>query len=803
MRPFFRCTLLVLALLAPLTLGAESAKSLYNKGKKAEARQDYIAAYEAYAEAYRQKPEDLRYRISFQRTRFLASAAHVTKGQELREQGKLDEAMQEFDYAARIDPSSFIAVQEVNRTRALLERRNGGGAVEKPAEPAKPNYITNRLNQAATPAELAPIANIPITLEMTNDSKIVYETLGKLANINVLFDPDYVSRRVPLKLSGVSLTEALDILAFNSNTFWRPVTANTIYVAQNTPAKRKDLDQSVLKTFYLSNVNQPSDLQDITNALRQILENPKVQQVNSQNAIIIRGTPDQVALTEKLIGDIDKAKPEVIVEVAIMQVRRDRLRNLGINPPTSFSASIQGPSTTATTGTTGTTGTTTGTTTTGNLTLNSLANLKATDIAVTIPRASLSFLYTDANSRLIQNPQIRATDGMKASLKIGDRIPIAIGQLNQGGAVGLGGFGVNTQFQYTDVGVNIDIIPRVYQNREVGLKLTLDVSSVTGTSVIGGVEQPIISQRKVEHDIRLKEGEVNLLGGIFEEQDIKSISGIPGLAQLPFLKYFFSENRSQKVENEIVFILIPHIVRSQELTELNQRAIDVGTFSQIDIRRSSPPATVTPAAPATQTPVEIPRPAPTTLNPSASDQPVTPQTAPAGQATTPAINPPAAPAASPPAAVNPAASPPTATQPQASPAALRFDPPGVSRGVGETFNVNVMIAGVQDLYTAPLQISYDPKVLQLMNVANGDFLSRDGQLVTLQYRKDESTGTIFAHATRPPASGGVSGDGVLYTLTFQTKFKGDSLLMIARPTGRDSAMRPIPLTTSTATVTVK
>ncbi len=793
----------------------ESAKALYNEGRKAEARQDYIAAFEAFYKAYQQKPEDLKYRVAFQRTRFLASAAHVNKGQDLRQEGKLPEALQEFEYAAKIDPSSFVALQEVKRTKALLNAtENSPGGPQKVVPEQSP--ITRRIEEASGPVELSPVSTQPITLEISNSSNVVYETLGRLAGINVLFDPDYTPRRITLKLNGVSLRESLDIVAFHSNTFWRPVTSNTIYVAANTPAKRKELEQNVLKTFYLSNVSAATDLQEVSNALRSILEIQKVQQVNSQNAIIVRGTPDQVALAEKIIGDIDRAKPEVIVEVAIMQVRRDKIRDLGITPPASVSAAIvpfSGTSTTTGTTTAGTTttGTTTTNTTTTNPTLNTLAHITDRDISVTIPGATANFLLNDSNSRLLQNPQIRASDGQKASLKIGDRIPIATGSF--GGGFAGGGIGganglVNTQFQYIDVGVNIDITPRVYSDREVGLKLSLDVSSVTGSSTIGGVTQPIISQRKIEHDIRLKEGEANLLGGIFEDTDTNAISGIPGLAQIPFLKYFFSSTHKERVENELVFILVPHIVREHELTELNQRAIDVGTGNQLDLRPMRAPAGGSPLVPAPQS--SVPMSAPPSSTVSANGSPVTPaqvQQAGAGSLSAAgAAQNPATPSRQGSAqAITPANAGSTAANGVAAPgtaAAVRFDPPMVTPSVGSTFNVNVVVSNVKDLYSAPMQIIYDPNVLQLMGINNGDMLSRDGQAVALVHREDVATGTIQANATRPPSSGGISGDGVVYTLTFQAKQKGNATLAIARPSVRNSSMQSIPLVATPGTVSV-
>ncbi len=607
---------LLLVMAVSLPLAADKAKSLYDKGKDAEARQSYETAYDFYKQAYDLKPKDLRYRTSFERMRFLAAASHVHRGQLLREAGKLDEALAEFQKATAIDPSSFIAQQEIRRTQQMIQEATNP---QPQAATSPPNSLKRRLEQALGPVDLAPISNIPITLKLTEDSKVIYETVGKLAGINVLFDPDYTSRRIKIELNGVSLEEALEIIAMESKTFWRPVTPNTIFVAADNPAKRKELEQSVIKTFYLANLSQPTELQDVVNAMRTILEVSRIQQLPSQGAIVVRGTPDQIALAQKLIEDLDKAKPEVIVEVAVMQVSRDRIRNLGISPPTSATVALQSNVTTTTnTGTTGTTTTPTTTSSTGTpntISLNRIGNLNATDFQVTIPPATATALLSDTNTKLIQNPQIRALDGQKASLKIGDRVPVATGSFQPGiGGVGINPL-VNTQFQYLDVGVNIDITPRVHAGREVTLKIALDISAVTSHTNIGGIDQPVIGQRKIEHEIRLKDGEMNLLGGILEDQQTKALSGIPGLANVPILKYLFSQTNTEHRENEIVFALVPHIVRAQELTGRNQDMLDVGTANAIELRRfTKQPAPTSPASqnhnqPQGAAPAQAPKPA--------------------------------------------------------------------------------------------------------------------------------------------------------------------------------------------------
>jgi len=770
--------LLLVLLAAALASTDRQAKALYDKGKQAEARQDYISAYNFYHQAYQLKPTDLTYRSSYEYVRFLAAAAYVHKGQILLSGGKLQEALTDFEQALAIDPSSFIAQQESNKVRLLLQKNANPGA----PLPSTESELDKRLEQATGPVELAPISQTPITMNMTADSKTVYESIGKLAGINVLFDPDYTSRKIHVDLNGVTLQEALVITALESKTFWRPVTPNTIFVAADTAAKRKELEQSVIRTFYLSNLSQPNELQDMVNILRTLLDTQRLQQFPSQQAIVVRGTPDQIVMAGKLIEDLDKSKPEVVVEIAIMQVSRDKVRNLGINPPSSVSVAVQeSPGVTSTTSVTGNSGVggtaTTSTSNTGNINLNSLAHLNATNFEVTIPQATANFLMTDSSSKLIQQPEIRASDGQKASLKIGERYPVATGSFQPGiGGVGINPL-VNTQFNYIDVGVNIDITPHVHGMDEVTLKMAMDISAVDGTQNLGGIMQPIIGQRKIENEIRLKEGEVNILGGILEETVTKNLSGIPGLASIPLFKYLFSEETKEVNDNEIVFILIPHIVRAQDISPGNMKAIDVGTANTISLRRDS------------SQPPNNPQPQGQPGNPpGAMNNP--------GQPGTPSVQPPGA-LAPPSASIQPAA----ASAPMGS-AIVSFDPPTLDQPVGSTFTVNVNLAGGQNVFSVPLQIMYNPRVLQLLNVSNGTLLSQDGQTVALVNRDDSMAGILQVTASRPPGTNGISGDGSVFTLTFQARAPGQSTLSINRAALKNAAMQTTPASGSQAIVTV-
>jgi general secretion pathway protein D len=292
------------------------------------------------------------------------------------------------------------------------------------------------------------MSNEPLTLHYSEDTKVIYQAIGKAAGINVLFDPDYTAKRIQVDLNNESLLDALRIVGTMSNTFWRPVTENTIFVAQNTRQKRTDLDETAVQTFYLSNAWQQNDLTDVSTAIRNVLTGIKIYGVPSQNAIVIRGTPDELLLAQKLINDLDKARAEVVVDIAVMEVSKNWERTLGIEWPSSVGVALQSPSSS-----TSTTSSTTSTTTTSTPTLYDLSHLKASEFAVTIGSATANLLLTDSNTKVLQNPRIRATDAQKASMKIGSRIPIATGSYQTGAATSSVSSLVNTQFQYQDVGV--------------------------------------------------------------------------------------------------------------------------------------------------------------------------------------------------------------------------------------------------------------------------------------------------------------------------------------------------------------
>lgn len=775
-----------------------SASKLYKQGQKAEAQDDIEGAYEFYYQAYQKKPEDVGYKAAWERTRFTAATLHVKHGETLRNQGDVTGALTEFLRALQIDPSNELATQEIQATRrdaaAKAAKQSANNSVETNGEPI-PKGEAAAMGEIGGPIHLKPLSDEPLTIHAVEDSKVVYQTVGKMAGINVLFDPDYTSKRIQVDLQNTDLYDALRIIGVVSGTFWQPVTSNTIFVAQNTRAKRNELQEQAVQTFYLTNVSQQNDFTDIQTALRNMFQTAKIYGVASQDAIIMRGTPDELLLAQKLIDDLDKAKPEVVVDVAVLEVSKNWERNIGIQLPQTATVGFQASNYNVTnngsgSSTTGQNGNQTGNNNSGNnsngLTLNSFAHLNGTNFAVTVGQAQANLLLTNSSTKILQDPRIRASDGQEASLKIGERIPIATGSYQTGAATAIVSSLVNTQFQYLDVGVNIKVKPTVHYDRDVTLKLTIEVSSQNGSTNIGGITEPIITQRTVDQTIRLKEGEANILGGILQKQESNTESGVPGLAKLPILKYIFGSNDKTSREDQIVFLLIPHVVRAEMLDPMNLRQVDTGTANNIELRHLNT-ETAAPAAAqqGAQAPVMLGAPANA-----------------AGAVGTPA------PAPARPTAASAAEA--AAASMAAGPVHLNLAPEMQQTKVGSTFQVKVNLAGGTDVFSVPMQLQYDQTKLSLINVdlgdtggANGmDFLGKDGQAVALVHR-DDGQGNVAISASRPPGAGGVSGAGTVCVLTFKATAPGPAAVVITKPVVRNSAQQAEPAMGSRAIVQVQ
>jgi general secretion pathway protein D len=327
---------------------------------------------------------------------------------------------------------------------------------------------------------------------------------------------------------------------------------------------------------------------EIINTVRSMADLQRVMPYNTQYAIIARGETDKITLAAALIADLDKPRSEVVVDILVLEASQlfsrkitAALASTGLSLPVNFAprASIQTPTTTST----ATTTTSTTSTTASTIPLSSLGHLASADFSVSLPGALLQAVMSDAGTRVLQAPQLRAVDNVKATLKIGDRQPTATGSYSSGAGTATVSALVNTQFTYIDVGVNVDITPRVHDNGEVSMHVELEISSVNGHVTLGGIDEPIIGQRKVVHDVRMRAGEVSLLAGLVNQQDTKSTTGIPGLSGIPILRRLFTGESLDRNRSELMIAIIPHVVRGPVITPANLRGIDTGTAGTVKL----------------------------------------------------------------------------------------------------------------------------------------------------------------------------------------------------------------------------
>ncbi|MBS1826380.1 MAG: hypothetical protein JST93_13750 [Acidobacteria bacterium] len=776
---------LVFLLLAP-DAGAWGRKGdkLYKDGRLAETKKDWEKALDLYEQAMLDDPFHIAYQMAARRVRFQASQARVDKGQKLREQGKLDEALAEFQKAYSIDPSSTIADQEIKRTLEMINRDKKTPAAEEdkgltPAQKARKDSEERVASMQEAP-ELRPISRTAITLKMSNQPpRILFETIAKLAGVNIIFDSEYqpTGRNFFVDLNGSTLEQALDFVAIQTKSFWKPLSENTIFVTQDNVTKRRDYEDMVVKTFYLSNTTTVQELQEIATAVRAVTEVRRLFTYNGQNVIIIRGTVDQVALAEKLIQDLDKPKSEVVVDVVVMELSKTRTRDLaasiasggtpGLNIPVSFT-----PRNPVLSGVSGATGSTGGTSTSSGISLARIGRISTNDFSLTLPGAVFKALLTEREGRVLQSPQVRAVEMQKASLRLGDKIPFASGSFQPGfGSVGTGISPlVSTQFQFAEVGVNVDIMPKVHGPEEVSLHVELELSTVRERIDIGGLQQPVIGQRKIIHDIRMREGEVNLLGGLQGLTESLNVNSIPGVGQIPILKHLFGSQSKERIETELVIALVPHIVRSPEITPANLRGISAGndatvklTYAPREEKKPQPGAPT--AAPATPSPA-LPQPPP-------AQPPAPPADAPKAPATT------------------------------ASPIAFTFQPSGLKGSLGSPMFLVLQMNSGSDVFSAPLRVQYDPKMLKLVEVIKGNALSPDGKQVNFVPTIQQDKGEARVEISRLPGSGGVTTSGPLVLFKFEGLAKGTTNVMLPELRLTDSKNQPIPVSIPTVAVTVE
>jgi general secretion pathway protein D len=819
---------LLLALLGVMAAGpalasGRKAKSLYDQGRKAEVEKNYDLALELYEQAVTEDPGHQRYELAARRMRFMAAQAHVDRGQQFRDQDQLEEALAEFQRAMEIDPSLQVARQEHQRTLEKIEKRRESGkpSVEEETASALEKDRLERerkIGALKAPPSLQPISTQPINLTIPNqESKVIFETIGKLAGINVLMDPEYQDKKTSVELQNATLYEALDYVSLKAKAFWKPISHNAIFVTNDNTNKRRDYEEEVVKTFYLTNVATPQEMQEIMTAIRGLTDLRRMFPVNSMNALVIRGPEAKLALAEKVINDVDKPRAEVLIDVLVIESSKSKTREMGITPMSGATGGIDIPVIFKPTNAVTTTddggdddgngngnGNNGGGTGGSGVPLSRLGSLSTRDWVTTLPDARIAALLTSSDSRLLQSPRVRTADGFPASIRIGDRIPIATGSFQPGiGGVGINPL-VNTQFNFEDVGVNVDLTPKIHNDREVTLHIEVEISNVRDRVDIGGIEQPIIGQRRITHDIRIVEGEASVMGGLNQTQTFKTKAGVPFLGEVPILGQFFSTTKTETNENEILIVLVPHIVRLPQIDEVNLQEIASGTDAIFQVR-ANPPKNGKPAlppvgarapetAPGTQARAEAPPPeAPSPETAPAPAEPATPEPPP--------------PEPAPPAAAETPAQQQPAAQQSAGQAGGQtrfiFEPGTVEISAGSKATVNVIVENATQLFGSPLRIGFDPRIVRVTDITKGTFLEGDGMDLIFAKNIRAEVGQAAVNISRFPGTGGSDGRGVLVTLHLEGVAAGNSKISVTSTGARNADAQPVSIPATQIPVTIR
>ncbi|MGE5275637.1 MAG: secretin N-terminal domain-containing protein [Acidobacteriota bacterium] len=689
-------------LLALLLSGAGcTAYRNYQQAKDAEAVEQWDSAVLKLQKAIDLDPKNPQYRLALVRMKLKASQAHFEKGKLYRASGNPDLAIVELEQAVLLDPTNDFAETELRKARedaaTLAAERNKDTKIET---------LKKRAHGArAKLPMLEPASDKPISLNFPQPKPIkqIYQALAAAAGINVIFDPQLKDDNVSIILTNLSFQSALETLLRQENHFYKVIDEKTMLIAADTPQNRKTYEDLVIRTFFLSN----GDVTEVSNALRALLQTTRISINKAENSITLRDTADKVAIAERIIEQNDKQVSEVVVDVELLQVNTNKLLDLGpILSKYSVSASVPAP------GGTTNLGAALGE---GQFTWDQLKQLSINSFGFAIPSITYNFIKSQGAAELLAKPQLRIAEGQKAQLVIGDRQPIPVTTFNTGATVG-GNIVPVTSFQYQDVGIKIDVEPRVHHNREITLKLTVEVSQISGqVDVPGGSPLPIIGTRTISSNIRLKDGETNLLAGLFRRDRSRTDKQIPFLSDLPIIGRLVTNTNKQDQTTDIVLTLTPHIIRIPDITEEDVTPVYVGTDQNISYQGA--PRLESPAGGG---PFEFQRRQPPVRQPQqAQPQPAAPQPqnlAPGGMPANPFAPPPQpTPPPQPQGASRNVSSSVEAASVAAAAPVYDLDPPAATLKPGEKLTVSVRATG-DVLPPSTIAIRFDPKVVSVVGV---------------------------------------------------------------------------------------
>ncbi|HEX3531291.1 MAG TPA: cohesin domain-containing protein [Thermoanaerobaculia bacterium] len=554
---------LLISLVALLLVAGCTSNQSYRKAETAAQRGDWDAAVLQYMKAVDQDPGDITYRAALMRAKTKASQVHFAKGQEFEKAGVTERALVEYQQAVQLDPTNQYAKARLERVHQayLAQRQNRAtGSIDQLKKKAQ--------QDRPQPPVLNPRSTQPISLEFPEPVSIfqIYKALGKAFGINILFDPNLKDQEIAIDLKDVTAQTALETLMRSVNHFYKVLDDHTVLIAADTPQNRRIYEDLVIQTFFLSN----SEVKEMMTILRSLVDSKKIAVNEQLNAIILRDTADRVKVAEKIIETNDKAKAEVVVDVELLQINTARLRDLGVNlSQYSISQTLDRDPTK------------------NPLRISDLQFLNQGDWILTLPSFVYNFVKNNTDAQLLAKPQLRITEGEKANLVIGDRVPIPLTTFNTQNAGTAGGIVPITSFQYQDVGIKIEIDPRVHHNQEVTMHVKIEVSNINGYADAGnGQKQPIIGTRTIDSVIRLQDGETNFIAGLIRTDETNTDSGVPGLSEIPLIGRLFADKRTDHQRTDVILTLTPHIIRNAEITEEDLKPIWVGTDANMTFRGS-------------------------------------------------------------------------------------------------------------------------------------------------------------------------------------------------------------------------
>jgi general secretion pathway protein D len=588
----------VAALALLLLFSSCASYTAWQRARTAEQQKDWNTAIQQYEKALSIDPDNARYRLALGRAKREASRAHFEKGKTLRaaalaaandEQLRLMQlAGTELELVVKLDPTNQFAAVELGKVVQFLQeaaaRANGSATLEERKRRAK--NITK-----AQPPTLNPASDEPITLSFPNETPVkdIYRALGNAFGINVLFDQAVKDDRVAIELHDVTAQQALERVMQAANHFYKVLDEKTIIVVPDNPQARRDYEDLVIRTFYLSN----GDAEQVTNVIRTMLEARNVFPLKALNAITIRDTADKVRIAEKIIEANDKAKAEVVVAVELVQLDLNKIRDIGA-AISGFAGAGGSTSSTAAAApfTVDSTGKivpfTGGTLADIARVVGSMNDLKS-NVSFTIPQATYSLIKTLGNSELLANPELRISEGEKATLHIGQQIPVPVSSFTTINTGTSNPYQPSVSFNYRDIGIKVNMEPRVHHNREVTLKLTVEVSNQGDpVTVEGFLPQPTFATRTIESTIRLKDGETNFLAGLIQDSSINSSTKTPFLGDIPFIGRLFTRTREETRRTDLVLTMTPHIVRIPDITDDDLAPMWVGTTNNLTFRGVTP-----------------------------------------------------------------------------------------------------------------------------------------------------------------------------------------------------------------------